>query len=45
VQTLNSGDENRKRMHRFKPEEFGLLVFDEAHHSTADTWLPSRNTS
>lgn len=39
VQTLNSGDENRKRMNRFKPEEFGLLVFDEAHHSTADTWL------
>jgi superfamily II DNA or RNA helicase len=39
VQTLNSGDENRKRMHRFNPNEFGLLVFDEAHHSTADTWL------
>lgn len=39
VQSLNSRDGSAKRMNRFDPSEFGLLVFDEAHHSTADTWL------
>lgn len=37
VQTLNSG-RLMKRMERFKPEEFGLIVFDEAHHAVAETY-------
>lgn len=36
VQTLNAG--NGKRMRRWKPEEFGLIVIDEAHHICADTY-------
>ncbi len=44
VQTLNSsagksrlfGDS--KRMAKFKPQEFGLLVIDECHHATAKTY-------
>lgn len=27
-----------RRFERFNPDEFGLLVCDEAHHATADTW-------
>lgn len=27
-----------RRMQKFKPEEFGLIVIDEAHHSVADTY-------
>lgn len=34
IQTLNS----RKRLERFNPNDFGLLVIDEAHHSTADSY-------
>jgi superfamily II DNA or RNA helicase len=37
VQTMISGRGERKRMHRFNPDEFGVLVFDEAHMSVAPT--------
>lgn len=36
VQTLTASDDRRLR--RFAPDHFGLLVFDEAHHSVAATW-------
>src|SRR5687768_3520010 len=35
VQTLNSRSRGRKRMEKFDPHEFGLVVTDEAHHGTA----------
>src|SRR5215813_12632438 len=34
VQTMNS----RTRMTRFKPHDFGVVIIDEAHHSTTDTY-------
>lgn len=37
VQTLISG-RARRRMERFNPDEFGLLVIDEAHHAAADSY-------
>lgn len=37
VQTQVSGN-GRKRMHRFDPMDFGLLIIDEAHHATAGTY-------
>lgn len=37
IQTQVSGSV-RKRMHRFKPTDFGLLIIDEAHHATADSY-------
>lgn len=38
VQTLNSALGDRTRMSLFDPKEFGLLVIDEGHHSTAKTY-------
>lgn len=37
VQTLNSGNYKR-RMERFKPSDFSLLVVDEAHHACAPSY-------
>jgi superfamily II DNA or RNA helicase len=37
VQTMISG-RDVKRMTRFRPEEFGVLIIDEAHHSTAGSY-------
>ena len=37
VQTQTAG-RNGKRMQRFDPQEFGLLVLDEAHHAPAETY-------
>src|SRR5437899_8446606 len=37
VQTLNSGN-GTKRFEKWKPDEFGLIVCDEFHHGTADTY-------
>ena len=37
VQTLNAGS-YRRRMDRFKPEDFSLLVIDEAHHACAPSY-------
>jgi len=38
VQTQISGRNGYRRMHRFKPDEFGLLVIDEAHHAAAKSY-------
>lgn len=37
IQTQNSG-RKQKRMRRFDPSEFSLLVIDEAHHAPAKTY-------
>lgn len=36
VQTI--GREGSKRIQRFDPKEFGLIIIDEAHHATAGTY-------
>lgn len=38
VQTLNSRSKGMLRMERFHPEEFGLLMIDEAHRSAAASY-------
>lgn len=38
VQTQIAGCQGKGRMTRFKPEDFGVLVIDEAHHATAPTY-------
>lgn len=38
VQTQCSGNEGKGRMARFDPMDFGLLIVDECHHGTADTY-------
>lgn len=38
VQTQNSRSGYLKRMSRFNPMEFGVLILDECHHSTALTY-------
>lgn len=35
VQTLGSGEPDKKRMQRFNPKDFGLLLYDESHHSVS----------
>lgn len=35
VQTMLSGEIDKKRMARFKPSDFGLLIYDESHHSVS----------
>lgn len=37
IQTQIAGN-NGGRMTKFKPTDFGLLIVDEAHHATADTY-------
>lgn len=38
IQTQNSGNGERRRMHRFRPDDFSLVVCDEAHHYTAKSF-------
>lgn len=38
VQTQISGCDGKGRMSKFKPEDFGLLVIDEAHHCPAESY-------
>lgn len=39
VQTLNSaGQDGRRRMERFDPNEFVFLIADEGHHAVAASW-------
>lgn len=38
IQTQNSGFGDRKRMSRFNPKDFGVLIIDEAHHAIADSY-------
>jgi superfamily II DNA or RNA helicase len=35
VQTMLSGEVDKKRMARFHPMDFGLLIYDESHHSVS----------
>ena len=44
VQTQCAGCDGKGRMSRFKPDDFGLLVVDEAHHSTADSYRRDRKS-
>lgn len=39
VQTLISGPKDDRRMLKFRPDDFGLLVIDEHHHSVAKSYL------
>lgn len=38
VQTQNSDWGDHKRMARFYPQDFGVLILDECHHATAQTY-------
>jgi superfamily II DNA or RNA helicase len=38
VQTQTAGRNGSRRMLRFDPNEFGLLIIDESHHAPADTY-------
>jgi len=38
VQTQNSSNGDRKRMGRFNPKDFGVLIIDESHHGTAESY-------
>ena len=38
VQTLTAKRGKGLRVHKFKPDDFGLVIFDEAHHSVAASW-------
>jgi len=38
IQTQISGRNGSRRMHRFDPHEFGLLVVDEAHHAVSRSY-------
>jgi len=38
VQTMISGKGDKKRMERFRPGDFDLVIVDEAHHATANSY-------
>ena len=38
VQTLNSIRNGRPRMERLEPDKYGLVIIDECHHATADSY-------
>jgi superfamily II DNA or RNA helicase len=38
IQTQIAGRGERKRMHGFKPDQFGLVIVDEAHHATSESY-------
>lgn len=38
VQTQNAGNNGEGRMRRFKPSDFGVLIVDEGHHATAQSY-------
>ena len=38
VQTQTAGRGDNKRMHKFDPKQFGLVVIDEAHHAVGNSY-------
>ena len=38
IQTQTGGGDGGGRMSKFDPKDFGLLIIDEAHHSTSDSY-------
>ncbi len=38
IQTQCSGKAGEKRMLRFNPKEFALIIIDECHHAAAESW-------
>lgn len=38
VQTLNAKMKSGRRMERFSPDEFSLIIFDEAHHAVSASY-------
>lgn len=38
IQTQISGKRGYRRYMRFKPDDFGVIIADECHHSTSDSW-------
>lgn len=38
VQSQISGKDGKKRMHKFDPKDFSVLVIDEAHHATSPSY-------
>jgi superfamily II DNA or RNA helicase len=38
IQTQNSGGDGAGRMGKFNPEEFGVIILDESHHSVSKSW-------
>jgi len=43
IQTQCAGNNGNGRMAYFKPEDFGLVIVDEAHHATSPTWRKALN--
>lgn len=43
IQTQCAGNNGNGRMAHFKPEDFGLVIVDEAHHATSSTWKKTLN--
>lgn len=39
VQSLISGKDDWRRVHRFNPYEFSLIIVDEAHHSVSQSYV------
>lgn len=38
IQTQCSGPKDKRRYRRFSPNDFGVVIADECHHSTASSW-------
>lgn len=43
IQTQCAGNNGNGRMAFFKPDDFGLVIVDEAHHATSKTWRRTLN--
>lgn len=43
IQTQCAGNKGNGRMAFFRPEDFGLVIVDEAHHATSQTWRRALN--
>lgn len=43
VQSLISGRGDFRRMHRFVPDDFSLMIVDEAHHAVATSYISTIN--